>query len=165
MATEIEDQILDNLTTAVLALDRGLRPIAINPAAEALLQLSAKKVLGQPLPECLPNNRPLIQALEQVLNDGNALTTRGIQLVLANDQGVTVDCTVSRLADDDDNSPLLVELSRVDRLLRLAKDQKMFRRQNANRAVLNGLAHEIKNPLGGCAVRRSCWSDSFTTNL
>jgi len=149
MSSEIEDQILDNLTTAVLALDRGLRPIAINPAAEALLQLSAKKVLGQPLPECLPNNRPLMQALEQVLSDGNALTTRGIQLVLANDQGVTVDCTVSRLADDDDNSPLLVELSHVDRLLRLAKDEKMFRRQNANRAVLNGLAHEIKNPLGG----------------
>ncbi|MFQ5544820.1 MAG: PAS domain-containing protein, partial [Acidiferrobacterales bacterium] len=52
MSTEIENQILDNLTTAVLALDRRLRPMAINPAAEALLQLSANKLLGQPLFEC-----------------------------------------------------------------------------------------------------------------
>ncbi len=149
MSTAIQEQILDNLTTAVLVLDRGLRSIAINPAAEALLQVSAKKVLGRPLTECLGNNRALIQILEQVLSQGSAVIARGIQLVVANGQGVAVDCTVSQFADDDASSPLLVELAHVDHLLRLARDETMLRRQNANRAVLRGLAHEIKNPLGG----------------
>jgi two-component system nitrogen regulation sensor histidine kinase GlnL len=44
---------------------------------------------------------------------------------------------------------LLVELMQVDRLMRLARDENMLERQAANRAVMRGLAHEIKNPLGG----------------
>jgi two-component system nitrogen regulation sensor histidine kinase GlnL len=37
----------------------------------------------------------------------------------------------------------------VDRLLRLANEQQMLQSQTANRAMIEGLAHEIKNPLGG----------------
>jgi two-component system nitrogen regulation sensor histidine kinase GlnL len=33
--------------------------------------------------------------------------------------------------------------------MRLARDENMLDRQAANRAVMRGLAHEIKNPLGG----------------
>jgi two-component system nitrogen regulation sensor histidine kinase GlnL len=56
---------------------------------------------------------------------------------------------VTPLADAGPDGALLVELTQVDRLRRLARDESMLERQAANRAVMRGLAHEIKNPLGG----------------
>jgi two-component system nitrogen regulation sensor histidine kinase GlnL len=62
---------------------------------------------------------------------------------------ITVDCIVTPLVDGGPETALLVELSQVDRLMRLARDENIIDRQAANRAVMRGLAHEIKNPLGG----------------
>lgn len=149
MSTPVSDHILDNLTTAVLTLDRQLRLTSINPAGEALFQISAKKALKRTLPELLPRNRLLITPLKQTLNQGAPFTARGVHLALPSGRAITVDCTVSLLTDDATDRQLLVELAQVDRLLRLAKEEKMLRRQTANRAVIKGLAHEIKNPLGG----------------
>ena len=60
-----------------------------------------------------------------------------------------MDCTVTPLPDSARGDELLVELTQIDRLLRLARDESMLDRRAANRAVMRGLAHEIKNPLGG----------------
>jgi len=42
-----------------------------------------------------------------------------------------------------------VELMAVDRLLRISRDENVAASQETSRAVIRGLAHEIKNPLGG----------------
>ena len=44
---------------------------------------------------------------------------------------------------------LLVELQPVDRLLKISRDESLLHAQETTRAVIRGLAHEIKNPLGG----------------
>lgn len=154
MATEAAQRILDNLTTAVLTFDSELRLTAINPAGEMLFEVSAKKIVGQRLADLLPQGRPLTRLLAHTLNVRNSLTTRGLRLELPGDRHLTVDCSVTPLSDVRDpvepGSPaLLVELRQIDRLLRLTREENMLDRQAANRAVMRGLAHEIKNPLGG----------------
>jgi two-component system nitrogen regulation sensor histidine kinase GlnL len=42
-----------------------------------------------------------------------------------------------------------VELEQVDRHLRISMEEQLVAQQNAARMLLRGLAHEIKNPLGG----------------
>ena len=74
---------------------------------------------------------------------------RGLELTLSSGQSIMVDCAVSPLSDEAGAAQLLLELKQVDRLLRLARDERVLRTQIANRAILAGLAHEIKNPLGG----------------
>jgi two-component system nitrogen regulation sensor histidine kinase GlnL len=142
-------RILENLTTAVLTFDADLRLTSINPAGEMLFEVSAKKIVGQKLTDLLPQSRRLAKSLRQTLESRHPYTVRGVPLRLPMERTITVDCIVTPLFDGDNETALLVELSQVDRLMRLARDESMLDRQAANRAVMRGLAHEIKNPLGG----------------
>lgn len=143
------ERALDNLTTAVLLTDAHRCLRFINPAGEMLLQLGASKALGHTLEELLPHNQRLGDVVQQALEKSAPFTARGVELTLSSGQHITVDCAVSPLSDEAGTAQLLLELKQVDRLLRLARDERVLRTQIANRAILAGLAHEIKNPLGG----------------
>lgn len=142
--------VIENLATAVLVLDARLQFQQMNPAAETLFEISARQLYGQPLARFLPQARRLLRLLRQALATGHPFTERGLVVILPT-RSITVDCTVSVLTSTDHAhaSTLLVELNHVDRWLRLTRDESMLDRHAATRAVIRGLAHEIKNPLGG----------------
>ena len=149
--------ILDNLTTAVLTLDRELRLKAINAAGEMMFEMSSKKILGHRIDELINGGVALMQAFHESLATAHPITARGVSMELPGSRTLTVDCAATPLADlgrgrdtvNPDEPALLVELTQIDRRLRLTRDESLLERQAANRAVMRGLAHEIKNPLGG----------------
>jgi len=147
MPPDSSKRILDNLTSAVLTFDAELRLTSINPAGEMLFEISAKKILGHPLPDLIPRSGQIMHTLQQTLARRHPFTARGVRMLLPGPRRITIDCTVTPLMDE--GQALLVELTQVDRLLRLTRDEGLIERQAANRAVIRGLAHEIKNPLGG----------------
>lgn len=152
MRTPVQS-ILENLATAVVVLDGNLRFTFVNPAAEMLFEISERQLQGQPLSHFLPRARRLIRLLRQSLASGHPFTERSLAIDLISKQ-ITVDCTVSVLTSAQSgrgqrDESLLVELNHVDRWLRLTREETMLDRHAANRAVIRGLAHEIKNPLGG----------------
>ncbi len=147
MQPDASKRILEGLTSAVLTFDAGLRLTSINPAGEMLFEISAKKILGHTPPELMSHSGWIVHTLHQTLKTRRPFTARGVRLLLPGPRRITVDCTVTPLSDDGD--ALLVELTQVDRMLRLARDESLLERQAANRVVIRGLAHEIKNPLGG----------------
>lgn len=150
MSTETPSRILENLATSVLTFDADLRLTSINPAGEMLFEVSAKKILGHKLNEILPHARQMVKTLTETLKSSHPFTAHGVRLKLPGERDITVDCTVSPLTDDGSpETALLVELTQIDRLMRLTRDESTLDRQAANRAVMRGLAHEIKNPLGG----------------
>ncbi len=140
--------ILDNLSATVIVLGSSLRLLTINPAGEMLFQISARQILGQSIAELLPRNPSLIQQLSEALRSGHPFTEHGLRVSLADGRDITVDCAVTPLADDV-ATELLMEWTPVDRLLRLAREEKMLDQHATSRALIRGLAHEIKNPLGG----------------
>ena len=142
-------RILENLNTTVLLLDASLRLKSINPAGEQLFEISARQILGQTLGELLPHNPTLIAAMGQALATGHPFTEHGLRLTLPSRHEVTIDCTVTPLANDQGEGELLLEWIPVDRLLRLAREENLLDQHAASRALIRGLAHEIKNPLGG----------------
>jgi two-component system nitrogen regulation sensor histidine kinase GlnL len=142
-------RILDNLNTAVLALDGELRLTWLNAAAEMMLEVSARQLVGQPFARLLIPDNPLLETLRLALDNGQPYTARGLRLDSAAGKSVTVDCTVSPFIDSAGDTELIVELNQVDRLMRLAREDALLAQHEANRAVLRGMAHEIKNPLGG----------------
>lgn len=142
-------RLLESLATAVLTFDDRLRLTSVNPAGEVLFEISAKKILGQNLADLLPHSPRLVRALRQVISSHHPFTARGVVLRMPWGKAVTVDCTVTPLSTAGRDQVLLVELNQVDRLLRLTREEGRLDRQAANRAVMRGLAHEIKNPLGG----------------
>jgi two-component system nitrogen regulation sensor histidine kinase GlnL len=53
------------------------------------------------------------------------------------------------LPGKDASIEILVELQHVDNHLRISKEERLLTQQNTARLLVRGLAHEIKNPLGG----------------
>ena len=145
----LSQRILDNLTTAVLLVDGELRLAYINPAAEMLFALSARRATGLRVAELLPGDSGFIRKLSEALATGHPHTVRERALTLAGGREVTVDCTVSPVVEPGRPRALLVELTHVDRHLRIAREEQLIAQHQATRALIRGLAHEIKNPLGG----------------
>ncbi|GMR21235.1 MAG: two-component system sensor histidine kinase NtrB [Gammaproteobacteria bacterium] len=141
--------VVEHLSTAIVTLDSKLVLTSANPAAEMLFELSSKRMLGQGLFALLGDNPELENTLRETLASHHPITARGVMLTLPTDRHVTVDYTVTPLDIQNSDHALVLELTQVDRLLRMVRDEKMLRHQTTNRAVIRGLAHEIKNPLGG----------------
>ena len=145
-----EQKVLEHLVTAILLFDSDLRLTYINPAGEMLLQASARHALGQrigmlmPWPEC-----SMEQRLRDALSTRRPVTEREVTIPLSSDHAVRVNCTVLPLHHFDASSEVLVELSQVDRHLRIVREEHLISQHQAAQVLIRGLAHEIKNPLGG----------------
>jgi two-component system nitrogen regulation sensor histidine kinase GlnL len=144
----MNDNILNDLNTAILSLDHELRLCFINPAAESLLELSAKRALGHTIAELIPTAGSVEAILYDTLQTGQQYTQRRAHIHLASGSQITVDFTVS--PSSEDNWPrLLIELYPMNRYLRIDRDAVLQEHQEITRTMIRGLAHEIKNPLGG----------------
>ncbi|RFA30665.1 two-component system sensor histidine kinase NtrB [Alkalilimnicola ehrlichii] len=138
-------RLLEHMSTAVCCLDSELRIQYMNPAAEILFGVSARQLLGQPFPVLAPGAEELEAGIRDALANESAYTERERQLVLGANQTVTVDCSVTPLPDGD----LLIELVQLDRHLRISREHNLLAQNRVVRELIRGLAHEVKNPLGG----------------
>ncbi len=139
--------ILDNISTGILALDDGLNVVALNAAGEALLETSVSRCIGLHASQLLLQPREWLQNLQQALSNNSPMVRRGMHLVLQSGQDIHADLTITPVATK--NFSLLVEIQPIDRLLRISREEGLIHAQETTRAVIRGLAHEIKNPLGG----------------
>ena len=149
MPKSLPHHVLENLTTAVLLVDADLMLNALNPAGEMLFETGSRQATGQPLAHLLPHNQALIEAIHQTLVSGHPFTDHGLRLGVPVNRWITVDCSVTPLLRADGKRELILEINPIDRLLRLAREESRHDQHAASRAVIRGLAHEIKNPLGG----------------
>jgi two-component system nitrogen regulation sensor histidine kinase GlnL len=140
--------ILDNLGSAVIVFDHDLRVTYINQMAEMILAVSSKHVVGE-LPEAwIACHGDALIDLISAATLGSPIIKRGVVLETDRNQ-ITVDCTVVPVIDDDGRSMTIVELQQIDRHLRISREEQLITQQALTRDVVRGLAHEIKNPLGG----------------
>lgn len=142
--------ILDNLSTAVLVLDKQLRLQYMNPAAENLLAASLLQVKGHYIDSVFAAKAQWAQDIQRVFTTGSSFTQRQLDLQLAtNFRHITVDCTVSPVVDGQHTEFVLMELQSLDRLLRISREEALMSSEQTSRTFIRSLAHEIKNPLGG----------------
>lgn len=141
--------IIDNLTTAALLFDKELALRYINPAGEMLFAASARQMSQARAGDLFGPDSPLLVALERAREQGASVTEREQELSLPGGRNLTVDSTISPVADPKLPGALLLEIQQVDRQLRILREEKLLAQHNATLAVVRGLAHEINNPLGG----------------
>ncbi len=139
--------ILDGLTTAVITLDHALRITYINSAAESLFGLSRHHALGESLAEAVARFAEHEPRLRRALETGSGFIERELKLHRSGEEPITVDCTVTPLLGG--KSGLMMEILALDRHLRISRDELLLTQHEASRELIRGLAHEIKNPLGG----------------
>lgn len=145
----MQKKILAHLNETVLLFNRDLILTYINTAGEILLADSKKHLLGLSAKNLFKlSNSALFNDLLQCLSMSEPLIDRELNLVHLN-QAMTVNFSATPLMENGKLSEILVELQQVDRQLKLSKEQQLFAQQNMSRTLVKGLAHEIKNPLGG----------------
>lgn len=141
--TIASNDVLDNLTTAVLVLDTSLRVCYINTATEVLFEISHRQAEHIPLQTLLPGEKKLVNSLRRVVSTGQALIEREVRLFLPGSGDILADCAMKML--DIDKPYVILELTQLDYQQRINRDENLHTQQQ----VVRGLAHEIKNPLGG----------------
>lgn len=146
---QIQQRVLDGLSVATLLFNARFRLIFINPAGELLLGISARHLLGQHFSELIQLESPIMPALEEALQSRHPFTRHEMTLSMAHSEDLVVDFTVIPLIEADEEPELLLELTPINNLLRIAREENRQAQQMATREMLRGLAHEIKNPLGG----------------
>ena len=141
----------DGLTTSILIVDRSLRLMAMNPAAESLFGVSAKQTLGTRVGVEFPGFDVLERLLSRVHASGDSTVERDLRIAPPGQGEFNVDCIVTPLgfSADQATGTMLVELVLIDRLKQINRGENLLAQNESVRFVLRGLAHEIRNPLGG----------------
>ena len=146
LATE---HYLEFLATGVVLLDADLHIQALNLSAENLLEVSASRALGSALEELLDESNEWYPLLHQAIAENYPMVRRAIPLTTRTGHERTVDITLSPIAGKLNSGCLLVELNMVDRLQAISRDESEWQAQATLKEIMKGVAHEVKNPLGG----------------
>ncbi|BDH47743.1 two-component system sensor histidine kinase NtrB [Salmonella enterica subsp. enterica serovar Choleraesuis] len=136
--------IINAQITSILLVDDALAVRYANPAAQQLLAQSSRKLFGTPLPDLLSYFSLNLELLKESLAADQGFTDNEVTLVIDGRSHI-LSLTAQRMADGQ----ILLELSPLDNQRRLSQEQLQQAQQVAARDLVRGLAHEIKNPLGG----------------
>jgi two-component system nitrogen regulation sensor histidine kinase GlnL len=139
---------LDALATAVVFLDRNLTVCYANPAAENLLKISNKNIVGHRLQDVFPDHAPLSAAIQYAADHTCSYTQHDLKLTTVSLEKLEVSCTVTP-TDSENTDGYLLEFNELQQQLRIAREERLHDQTEASRVLIRNLAHEIKNPLGG----------------
>jgi two-component system nitrogen regulation sensor histidine kinase GlnL len=138
---------LDLLASAVLVLDAEGCIIYANPAAENLLESSARQLHHQHLTALFSNGEKLQQMFDQAV--AHVFDDKRQDLALERPGREPLQVNVIVTALDQPETPVLIELRENVQLLKLHREERLLDQSEANKELIRNLAHEIKNPLGG----------------
>lgn len=144
------EEIFDSLGDGLIILDIGERLIGINPAAERITGFSAESVLGLTLEEAFPQNEPIIKILRPSFKEVQTSTLREVPWKGKGNERETVDLSSTPLIDEEGHlNGWILLLRDITPLKNLEEEIRKADRLAMMGTLAAGLAHEIKNPLGG----------------
>lgn len=142
------NNLLDNLNTVLVVIDNSLRIVYANHAGQALFATGTKQLYSQPLADFFVPNTINKARLRAAFRRGEDFTENEIKLYFRDNRVVLADLTVTNLSTEE-GPRLLFEVKKIDQQKRISRENQQHAQHYAARELIRGLAHEIKNPLGG----------------
>jgi len=143
------DVIIDNISSSVLTLNEKLEILYINAAGEMLLDISSKRAVGQSLRHIINVDEKFFSRLEDTYKNNHPFSEHELSISLFSAREFTIDYSVTSIMQPGQANLLLIEITSIDRHLRIAHEENLLSQHQATRSLIRGMAHEIKNPLGG----------------
>ena len=148
-STELETQhLLNSLNTALVMVDSQLTIVYANHAGEALFETGTKRLCGHHLDVFFVPGTIATSRLQAAIRRGEDFTENEIRLSFRDGRNVMVDLTVTNVQTSN-GARLLFEVKKIDQQKRISRENLQNAQHYAARELIRGLAHEIKNPLGG----------------
>ena len=147
MKTESID-IADAMATGVLMLTPSLDIQYMNASAEMLFGSSRRRMEGKPYQRLLKEDI-LGWVIEKAVDTREVQSLRELHFTTSHGGVVIADIIVSPQESGDDLGGVLIELYRIDQQLRITQEETLLSQLQTTQSLVRGMAHEIKNPLGG----------------
>jgi two-component system nitrogen regulation sensor histidine kinase GlnL len=149
--TPLYGLILENIDRAVIAFDQQGRITLFNPAAEALMERSARQMIGQSYSEVFSGQETLLYLIRTAIEEGRSITDdEGISLIGASGARIPINAYAAPIFASRGNQDGAVVIIRdLSRIKELEGTLRRSDRLSMLGTLAAGLAHEIKNPLGG----------------
>ena len=142
--------LLNVMATSVLVVNPVLKVVTLNASAQTLFALSESKLKGRCLIDLFPQGLALEKAAQRALSEERSFMERGIYLGTHLSEKLFVDCSVTPLwLGEGPPAVVVIEMTNVARHRSIQRDGQMLTQNHVASAFTQGLAHEIKNPLGG----------------
>jgi len=143
--------ILDNIDRAVVAFDQKGQITLFNPAAEALMERSSRQTIGQHYQTLFKDQKTLLYLVKVALEEGRSITDdEGLYLHRSNAAPLPVNAYAAPIYTSKSSQDGVVMIIRdLSRIKELEGTLRRADRLSMLGTLAAGLAHEIKNPLGG----------------
>ena len=147
MIPETQQSLLNNLVSSVFVLDNDLHIKYLNPAGEQLLGSSATRVQDMKITDIIEYTTLDLSLLASTIKTGQGFTDNEVSLVIDERQLlVEISATLTNFGAD---TCILIEARQIDLQKKISQELYQHVQQQAAQELVRGLAHEIKNPLGG----------------
>ncbi|MCV2401691.1 nitrogen regulation protein NR(II) [Marinomonas sp. C2222] len=155
--------LIDHISTAVIQLNNKLEIEYLNPAAEMLLAVSRRRIQGSAVGAVFRETQEGIESLYSAIDTGNPFTKREAEITCNNQKTLFCDYTVTPILGSANSTvSLIIEFYPRDRMKRISQEDELIANHETSKELVRGLAHEIKNPLGGIRGAAQLISRAFT---
>ncbi|MBL4711182.1 MAG: PAS domain-containing protein [Gammaproteobacteria bacterium] len=141
--------IIDNMHSAIIVIGQDLQIFCMNPAAEMLFHISNSRAVKKNIRQLVHEEHDFFNRLEKSLISAHPYTVYEDKLGLHHHETIDVDYSVSPLQYKSEGNFLLLEFFRLKASPSNTNEDSVLHQYEASKSLLRGLAHEIKNPLGG----------------
>ena len=138
---------LEEAKTAFVCLDSSRKLIYANPASEQLLSQSKQRLYAQSLQSLSMQFHFCPRSIEKLLREKSSFTENEVTICVDH-QPLLIDLSASYLECNAEEY-VVIEMRCIDHQKHISQVHYQEHQQKAAQELVRGLAHEIKNPLGG----------------
>ena len=141
--------LLDNMHSAMLVINDKLSIEYMNPSAEMMFQISFAQAKSRPIQDLVIAEPEFISRITSSLQTQHPFSAYEDDLLVRTGQTLALDYMASPIDYENCDQCLLLEFVSRGRQRKMSHEEHLLNQNEASRSLLRGLAHEIKNPLGG----------------
>ena len=142
------NDLLQSISTAVVVLDSQLKVAYCNNAACILIGQNEKRLLGLSVELVFRHLSVPIEKFRQTVKQQGDFSDSEVQAILVDSRPLLLELKCAALVQNNQTFAL-IETKQVDQQKRIVQESQHENQHQAARDLVRGLAHEIKNPLGG----------------